>query len=894
MRSLVRVLRCFVAASVAAMLSTSILVGQTNPTPQTLPVSQDFGTSGFTSMPPGFVIWNGISGTVVNTQVLAETSAPTGNATITAAAIIQQAGGAYGYVANGNAQVYIQTSGNATNGVDQLALAINTTDIINVKVGYSITAISDITRSVGVVLQYRVGTTGVWATVPASLYFHGNSDRLQGAKDVFTDLILPPDAGNQPVVQLRWAVWRGVESGTSASVGFDDISVVSAGNGIFVPNPRLFSVNYVSESAMNIGWEAPAYGDDSVLVFVREDLPVDFVPTVPGHTLLGASSDYPKAAAFGASKLVYNGTDNAVTVTGLLEHKKYYFKSFAYKDTGFSAGTPVIMDTAEVHGVAHLVTLTGNRHVKLQWQNYAGPQGVFWDEVVIVGASGKDVSAIPSGNGSSYTANAFFGQGTSVGAGTYVVYKGTADTVTVMGLTNAASYAFRVFVRNGSSWSALWRSPIATAIPSDGPIIPEVPQTISPADGSASIPVTPRLNWSAVQGAASYRVQVSLQSDFVLTVLDDSTITGNSMVLAPLQMQTKYYWHVRAANSAGSSEYSPTAVFTTATAYQVPQQVLFAGQSGTTLLANIVTSYKPSTTQGYPPPALFAEVYRLPNSNVRCVYTGYEGAGGSGLNVEHTFPQSKGASGQAQSDMHHLFPTQIGVNSDRGNYPYGDIPDNEVSYWYRLTTKTQFKPTLLIEEYSKVKSGVIFEPRADHKGNIARALCYFYTMYKSQADAADPVFFRNQLSTIYRWHYLDPVDSLEHARTFLIAKYESGKPNPFIVDTTLVRRAYFPEIQVGVVSQRAVMPSIAMLAQNYPNPFNPATALEFVLSENTRATVVVYNMLGQKVATLFDGPATAGEFYHVTFDASRFASGIYVAKLEWNGSSLMKKMLLLR
>jgi len=112
--------------------------------------------------------------------------------------------GAYGYAAGGNAQVYIHTSGNATNGVDQLALAINTMDIVNVKVSYKITAISDITRAVGVVLQYRVGATGTWTTVPGTTYFHGNGDRLQGVEDLFTDLILPQDAGNQPVVQLRW------------------------------------------------------------------------------------------------------------------------------------------------------------------------------------------------------------------------------------------------------------------------------------------------------------------------------------------------------------------------------------------------------------------------------------------------------------------------------------------------------------------------------------------------------------------------------------------------------------------------------------------------------------------------------------------------------------------
>ena len=84
------------------------------------------------------------------------------------------------------------------------------------------------------------------------------------------------------------------------------------------------------------------------------------------------------------------------------------------------------------------------------------------------------------------------------------------------------------------------------------------------------------------------------------------------------------------------------------------------------------------------------------------------------------------------------------------------------------------------------------------------------------------------------------------------------------------------------------------LSQNYPNPFNPSTVIQFTVPSNGRAVLKVFNILGQEVATLFDGVAAAGEYHQETFDASRLASGIYFSRLEFDGKMQMKKMLLLK
>jgi hypothetical protein len=84
------------------------------------------------------------------------------------------------------------------------------------------------------------------------------------------------------------------------------------------------------------------------------------------------------------------------------------------------------------------------------------------------------------------------------------------------------------------------------------------------------------------------------------------------------------------------------------------------------------------------------------------------------------------------------------------------------------------------------------------------------------------------------------------------------------------------------------------LRQNYPNPFNPATVIEFSVARAGRATVTVYNSLGQIVGTLFDGYAVPGQAYQSKFDGANLASGMYVYRLMAGGSVESKRMLLLR
>jgi hypothetical protein len=91
----------------------------------------------------------------------------------------------------------------------------------------------------------------------------------------------------------------------------------------------------------------------------------------------------------------------------------------------------------------------------------------------------------------------------------------------------------------------------------------------------------------------------------------------------------------------------------------------------------------------------------------------------------------------------------------------------------------------------------------------------------------------------------------------------------------------------------AFQPGAFELYQNYPNPFNPATKIEYYLTRSADVTISVYNLLGQPVATLFDGSQEAGD-HSVTWDASGFRSGVYFVRLEAGDYAENIKMVLLR
>ena len=81
--------------------------------------------------------------------------------------------------------------------------------------------------------------------------------------------------------------------------------------------------------------------------------------------------------------------------------------------------------------------------------------------------------------------------------------------------------------------------------------------------------------------------------------------------------------------------------------------------------------------------------------------------------------------------------------------------------------------------------------------------------------------------------------------------------------------------------------------RNYPNPFNPSTHIQFGMKKAGEVKIEVYNILGQKVMTLFDGYKDAG--YHIIkFDAGGLSSGLYFYRMETKAYHSIRKMILMK
>jgi hypothetical protein len=166
----------------------------------------------------------------------------------------------------------------------------------------------------------------------------------------------------------------------------------------------------------------------------------------------------------------------------------------------------------------------------------------------------------------------------------------------------------------------------------------------------------------------------------------------------------------------------------------------------------------------------------------------------------------------------------------------------------------------------------------------------------------------NMASSVIRASATLPVErmGLEPGRTYVLTDLLTDQAVPVTVadlDTLVVDiPAYTSRLYiVDTAAVTAVDPPLAAttapeefaLEQNYPNPFNGETVLRYRIARESRVRLTVYDLLGREVTTLVDGPKEAGA-YSVVFDASRVATGIYVARIEADGLAIARKMLLMR
>jgi hypothetical protein len=98
----------------------------------------------------------------------------------------------------------------------------------------------------------------------------------------------------------------------------------------------------------------------------------------------------------------------------------------------------------------------------------------------------------------------------------------------------------------------------------------------------------------------------------------------------------------------------------------------------------------------------------------------------------------------------------------------------------------------------------------------------------------------------------------------------------------------------GPISVEIRMQEAIRLTAPAPNPVSSTATLSFAVKEEAQAIVAVYDMLGRKAATLFEGTPTAGESNRLQFDASSLPSGSYIIRLQADGQTESQRMTIVR
>jgi len=144
-------------------------------------------------------------------------------------------------------------------------------------------------------------------------------------------------------------------------------------------------------------------------------------------------------------------------------------------------------------------------------------------------------------------------------------------------------------------------------------------------------------------------------------------------------------------------------------------------------------------------------------------------------------------------------------------------------------------------------------------------------------DGLVELVYYSDAATLLAWDFETSVDEGRNTFRFLSDNHNSG----------ITRSTRFTTDIDDDVND--ILPHTVTLQQNYPNPFNPRTTINFSVPAKREVELVVYNILGQEVATLVEGEFNAG-YHEVEFDGSNYASGIYLYRLQTGETSITRKM----
>ncbi len=486
-----------------------------------------------------------------------------------------------------------------------------------------------------------------------------------------------------------------------------------------------------------------------------------------------------------------------------------------------------------------------------------------------------------------------------------------------------------------------------------GSVVPSVPTLASPADGATGQAGSLTLSWNAAPGAATYRVQVSLDQTFAdaKRMAVDRTVTGASLAVN-LGLGSTYFWRVSASNGGFTSAYSNVNRFSTVATPATAVVRLVSPASGATnqpaLLPLVVrrTSdaaqyrYQVSTLRTFA--AFTVNQLAVDTTNTVQLFSGTKyywrvrGENGAGVAAFSNIDSFTVATAPA-------VPTLVS--------PANNAPDTRADtlrlVWRVAARATSYK----IEVSRSSASGLVLNEYTTtdttlQLTGLLRLTTYFWRVQASNIGGPSLFSGTNAFITIIAAPAapaavapaanatnvsVRPTFSWSAVATATKYRLQVAADNQFaqvVRDTVvfertsviLVRRLagetpYFWRVNAGNIGgdspystarlltteqatsvedkRESAIPTEFALSQNYPNPFNPTTTIEFALPKTGEVKLVIYDLSGRVVAELANGKFEAG-YHKVVFDGAKLVSGIYYYRLKAGDFVSVKKLTLLK
>jgi tetratricopeptide (TPR) repeat protein len=239
-----------------------------------------------------------------------------------------------------------------------------------------------------------------------------------------------------------------------------------------------------------------------------------------------------------------------------------------------------------------------------------------------------------------------------------------------------------------------------------------------------------------------------------------------------------------------------------------------------------------------------------------------------------------------------------------------------VNFYKDLIANGKFEK-IALSQLARIKSQYNRNGIADYFDSLSGNQKYYPILNKLAGDA----YLRNDQfeNAINAYNNVIRTDSsgeegisarFEELYSYLIIKKDISAANKILADIKEIN-SQSPEVQMRIknaehlingsnktLNKNAKLVSISApksyeLSQNFPNPFNPSTTIRYQIPKPSLVTLKVYDILGREVATLVNENKIEGS-YDFSFNASRFASGVYIYQLRVNDFVASKKMLLLK